>query len=104
MDFEKNLLISEFYDYYKNLLTEKQRQYFELYFFENYSLQEIAEEIGVSKSAIHDSISKTISYLKDLEEKLKFVNKTKYIKNEIEKFKKEKISKDDFIESIEKEI
>lgn len=59
---ERELYI-KLYDIYKELLTEKQKEYFESYYFEDLSLSEIAENIGVSKTII----AKTI---KQVEEKL----------------------------------
>ncbi|WP_094048283.1 YlxM family DNA-binding protein [Spiroplasma corruscae] len=103
-DLEKTMLISEYFDYYKNLLTDKQKQYFELYFFEDYSFQEIADELKISKSAVHDSLTKTVSFLKKTEEKLNFVYKHNKIKHLIESFKNKDISVDNLLNLIEKEI
>jgi predicted DNA-binding protein YlxM (UPF0122 family) len=55
------LYLSSLYDYYKNLLTDKQRSYFEDYYFENLTMEEIAENNQVSKNAV----SKTIIEVKD---------------------------------------
>ncbi|AVP49756.1 YlxM family DNA-binding protein [Williamsoniiplasma luminosum] len=76
---EKTLEISELFIIYKNLLTEKQTKYLELYIDEDWSLQEIADEFNVSKAAIYDSIKKTISSLNDLETKLGLNQKEKHI-------------------------
>ena len=40
------------YEIYKSLLTEKEKSYFEYYYFEDYSLQEIADNYKVSKSYV----------------------------------------------------
>ncbi|WP_026389135.1 YlxM family DNA-binding protein [[Acholeplasma] multilocale] len=68
--YEKTMEISVLFNLYKNLLTPKQAEYFELYFDEDLSFQEIADEFNISKAAIHDSITKTTKSLYDLEEKL----------------------------------
>ena len=52
---ELNYLTS-LYDYYKNLLTDKQRSYFEDYYFDNLLLDEIAENNNVSKNAVSKSL------------------------------------------------
>ena len=52
---ERNYLII-LYDYYGELLTDKQRMYFEDYYFNNLSLGEISENDGYSRNAIHKSI------------------------------------------------
>ena len=54
---------NELFDYYGELLTEKQKEYFKFYYFDNLSLSEIAEENNISRNAV----SKT---LKEVKEKL----------------------------------
>lgn len=53
---EKVFKYNELYDCYQNLLTEKERQYFEDYYKEDLSLQEIAENCEVSRNAVHKMI------------------------------------------------
>ena len=55
---------NELFDYYGELLTEKQKEYFKFYYFDNLSLSEIAEENNISRNAV----SKT---LKEVKEKYK---------------------------------
>jgi predicted DNA-binding protein YlxM (UPF0122 family) len=55
------LYLSSLYDYYKGLLTDKQRSYFEDYYFENLTMEEISENNQVSKNAV----SKTIIEVKE---------------------------------------
>ena len=40
---EEQILLTNIYDYYKELLTNKQQNYFEEYYFNNLSLSEISE-------------------------------------------------------------
>ena len=63
------------YDFYGGLLTDKQREVMELYHEENYSIVEIAGELGVSKQAVHDNLKKTEKILSDYEDKLGLVSK-----------------------------
>ncbi|ATZ18616.1 DNA-binding protein [Williamsoniiplasma somnilux] len=72
---EKTLELSNLFLIYKNLLTEKQKLYFELYVDEDLSLQEIAEEFGISRAAVHDSITKTSEAIYNFESKLKLKSK-----------------------------
>ena len=86
MDEFKNIeYLNSLYDLYKNLLTKKQQEYFELYFFEDYSLSEIANEFNVSRNAIHTTLKKTIDKLEDVENKIKVYHKNKKILNILEK-------------------
>ncbi len=58
------------YDFYGALLTEKQREVMELYHEENFSIVEIAEELGVSKQAVHENLRKSEKILRSYEDKL----------------------------------
>ncbi len=59
------------YEIYKNLLTKKQREYFEFYYYEDYSLSEISENLNVSKTIIGKTIKSVSEKLKKYEEILK---------------------------------
>lgn len=67
---EKTLEIIEVYDLYQALLTDKQKEYFESYYFDNYSITEISENLKVSRNAVHDQLKKTVNKLNDFETKL----------------------------------
>ncbi len=58
------------YDHYQELLTPKQRKYFEDYYFNNLSLSEMAENYGVSRNAIYKQLQIVIKKLDQYEEKL----------------------------------
>lgn len=62
--FQMSLLL----DYYGGLLTEKQKTYFDLYYNQDLSLGEIAEQEGVSRQSIHDTIARTQAILRTTEE------------------------------------
>lgn len=63
------------YEFYQQLLTPKQKYYFKLYFYENYSLREIAEKNDVSHSAVNSSLKKIIKILELYEQKLMLLKK-----------------------------
>ncbi len=58
------------YDYYGDLLTEKQRACFDLYYNQDYSLAEIAAEAGISRQGVHDAIARAETLLRNFEEKI----------------------------------
>ncbi len=55
-------------DYYGALLTDKQKTYFDLYYNQDLSLGEIAEQEGISRQGVHDAISRTEAILRGMEE------------------------------------
>ena len=65
------------YDFYGELLNDKQREYFEDYYFNNLSLGEISENVGVSRNAIHKNIKGSEEKLYFYEEKLGLYQKRK---------------------------
>ena len=74
MDEINNLII--LYDYYGNLLTSSQQNYFVEYYFNNLSLSEISENLNVSRNAVHKQLRVACDKLLEYEEKLKFLDKT----------------------------
>jgi len=63
------------FDFYGKLLTKKQQEMLALYYEQDLSLGEIAEEFEVSRQAIHDIIKRSEKILEDYEEKLGLVVK-----------------------------
>lgn len=72
---EKTLRMNYLYDFYQSLLTTKQRQYMQLYYLDDWSLGEIAEEFKVSRQAVYDNIKRTETMLEEYEAKLKLFSK-----------------------------
>jgi predicted DNA-binding protein YlxM (UPF0122 family) len=73
--FEKKAWMGQLFDLYGDLLTEKQIAYFKLYYFEDYSLQEVAEVFEVSRNAVFDHIKKAEDHLLEYEKTLKLYEK-----------------------------
>lgn len=67
---EKTTRMNYLYDFYNSLLTPKQQSYMSLYYLEDYSLGEIAEEYDISRQAVYDNIKRTETMLEEYEEKL----------------------------------
>ena len=72
---EKTTRMNFLFDFYQALLTEKQRSYMELYYLNDLSLGEIAEQYGVSRQAVYDNIRRTEAMLEEYEEKLQLFGK-----------------------------
>lgn len=67
---DTQIYLTNLYDYYKNLLTDKQRSCFEDYYFDNLTMEEIAENNQVSKNAISKTLMEVKEKLEYYEEKL----------------------------------
>ena len=63
------------FDFYGDLLTEKQRDYYDLHYNQDLSLQEIAEQYGTSRQAVWDIIRRSEQSLRDIEEKTGLVSR-----------------------------
>ena len=57
------------YDYYGDLLTDRQKECFEMRYYQDLSLGEIAEELGISRQGVHDNLSRTEALLRNMEAK-----------------------------------
>ncbi|MBE6580871.1 MAG: hypothetical protein E7650_04540 [Ruminococcaceae bacterium] len=71
--FEKNLQLAELIDTYAMLLSDRQQRLLDLYYNEDLSLGEIAEDVGISRQGVRDSIKKAERELAFFEEKLGLV-------------------------------
>jgi len=80
---EKTNRMNYLYDFYQALLTPKQSSYMALYYLDDYSLGEIAEEYDVSRQAVYDNIKRTEAMLEEYEDKLllfeKFLKRSELI-------------------------
>lgn len=57
-------------DFYGDLLTERQKEVLEYYFAYDYTMQEIADNLSISKPAVADIIHRSFGQLLDYEDKL----------------------------------
>ena len=71
----KTLEMALLFDFYGELLTEKQREYFDLYYNEDLSLAEIAENKGITRQGVRDHVKKGEGSLSYFEEKLQLNKK-----------------------------
>ena len=71
------------YDFYGELLTKKQKTLFELYYLNDFSLNEIAEDAGVSRQAVSDLLIRVKKKLYIYEKKLGLVKSHSQLKQEL---------------------
>ena len=79
-----NIYYVELFDYYGDLFTDKQKEYFIDYYFNNLTLQEIADNNKVSKNAVHKNIKDINVKLEYYESKLNLYKNRKKIEKIIE--------------------
>lgn len=75
MELAKTNRMNSLFAFYKELLTKKQQEYLELYYGDDYSLGEIAEDAGVSRQAVYDNIKRSATALEEYESKLHLLAK-----------------------------
>ena len=87
---EKSVHISMLLEMYGKLLTDKQQDFIDLYYNQNLSLSEIAEELNITRQGVRKSLIDAENRLFDIEEKLGLL--------------KEKLERDEVILEITKRI
>lgn len=63
------------YDFYGELLTDRQKEFYDLYYNEDLSLSEIAENYGISRQGVRDVIVRAEAYMTDIEDKTGLVKR-----------------------------
>ena len=72
---EQLLYLSALFDFYGALLTEKQQECLRMHLFDDFSLSEIGEELGISRQAVYDNIHRSEKAMEQYEAKLKLVHR-----------------------------
>lgn len=84
----KNLDMILLLDFYSELLTPKQRDIMELYYYEDLSLAEIAENENITRQCVHDFIKRSEQNLCEFEKKLSLAEKSLKLKNNLNEIRK----------------
>lgn len=96
---QERVALSMLYDFYGALLKENQQQMFEAYILEDYSITEIAAEMGITRQGVHDAIKRTTKQLREYEQKLglvkRFQEQREMIKQLHDRLREMNISDDD---------
>lgn len=66
----KDLRLTLLFDFYGDMLTDKQKEVMDLYYNEDLSLAEIAADSGITRQGVRDSIKRAEATLLELEERL----------------------------------
>lgn len=80
----KNLEIAFLLDFYGEMLTEKQRNMVDYYYNDDLSLAEIAENEGISRQGVRDSIKRAEAQMLDMEERLGLARRFRKIQADIQ--------------------
>jgi len=72
------------FDFFGDLLTDKQKEYFDLYHNEDLSLSEIAESAGITKQGVYDIIIRAEKVLNEIEQKTGVIKKWRETRYELE--------------------
>ena len=72
------------FDFYGELLSERQKEVYQFYVFDNLSLSEIAREVGMSRQGVHDLVRRSKAMLEEYEQKLHLVEKFVSIKEKVQ--------------------
>ena len=74
------------FDTYGGMLTDKQRECFDMRHNQDLSLGEIAEELGVSRQAVNDNLTRTEALLRRMEENIGCVKRDMLLRKALEEF------------------
>ena len=84
----KDMRVAYLLDFYGDLLTDKQRETVEFYYNDDLSLGEIAENTGISRQGVRDSIKRSEAVLFEAEEKLGLLQKSKELQERLDTIRK----------------
>ena len=83
----KDLEISFLLDFYGDMLTEKQREVIEFYYTEDLSLSEIADNEGITRQGVRDSIKRAEAQLFDMEQRLGLAKRFREMRGGLEQIR-----------------
>lgn len=102
MELKEKIRLNSLYDIYGELLTEKQKTYFEYYYLSDYSLSEISDLLKVSRNAVHMQLKNVVSHLDHYEKTLNMLQKNQKISKIIDQINKGETTLKDVKQELEK--
>ena len=73
------------FDFYGELLTDRQKEFYDLYYNEDLSLSEIAENYGISRQGVRDVIVRAENYMTEIEDKTELIKRFMQLQPHVEK-------------------
>ena len=73
------------FDFYGELLTDRQKEFYDLYYNEDLSLSEIAENYGISRQGVRDVIVRAENYMTEIEDKTGLIKRFMHLQPHVEK-------------------
>ena len=72
------------YDFYGELLTDRQKEFFDLYYNEDLSLAEIAENAGISRQGVRDVIVRAEGIMQEVEDKTGLIRRFEQMRSHLD--------------------
>lgn len=72
------------FDFYGELLTERQKEFFDLYYNEDLSLSEIAENAGISRQGVRDVIVRAEGIMQEVEDKTNLIRRFEQVRTHLD--------------------
>jgi predicted DNA-binding protein YlxM (UPF0122 family) len=72
------------YDFYGELLTDRQKEFFDLYYNEDLSLSEIAENAGISRQGVRDVIVRAEGQMQEIEDKTGLIRRFEQMRGHLD--------------------
>ena len=104
MNFDEKTNMSLLFDFYGEILTERQKEVATLSFDEDLSLREISEITGITPQGVRDSLNKSKAILHDMEEKLGLLKRFSENKDKTDRIIKGLVSMKDSVPTLSEEI
>ncbi|MBR1672163.1 MAG: DNA-binding protein [Fretibacterium sp.] len=86
---ERRVYLNLLYDFYSPLLTERQRNVYEMLYFSDLAPAEVARSLGISRQAVHILERRVMERLEVIEEELHFAGTTRRLEERIRELEEE---------------